>query len=151
MACDQDMEREHYDKSCTIAELFCEDRAALTPLPSVPSDTARNDSTRTDKYGRFTLENGQHHYSVSPAFCDSEVMLRITSSEVKVMDTAMHEIVSHRCLYGAGELESKDWLPYLKYIQGNLVLCSASASMISCRYLCSSTCRPVRARTAAGS
>ena len=115
-ACDRDMEREHYDKGRTIAELFCEDRAALIPLPSVPFDTARYDSARTDKYGRVTLENGQHRYSASPAFCDAEVMLRITSSEVKVMDTDMHEIVTHRRLYGAGEPESMNWLPYLKYI-----------------------------------
>lgn len=115
-ACDQDMEREHYDKGRTIAELFCEDRAALIPVPSVPFETAKYDNATTDKYGRFTLDKGQHRYSASPDFCDSEVMLRITSSEVKVMDADMHEIVSHRRLYGAGEPESMNWLPYLKYI-----------------------------------
>ena len=115
-SCDRDMEREHYDKGRTIAELFCEDKAALIPLPAASFDTAKYDRARTDKYGRFTLDNGHHRYSASPAFCDSEVMLRITSAEVKVMDTDMHEIITHRRLYGAGEPESMNWLPYLKYI-----------------------------------
>ena len=32
------------------------------------------------------------------------------------MDADMHEIVTHRRLYGKDEPESMDWLPYLKYI-----------------------------------
>lgn len=42
-------------------------------------------------------------------------MLRITSSAVTVMDIDMHEIVTHKRLYGEKH-ERMDWLPYLKYI-----------------------------------
>lgn len=116
-ACDKDMEREHYDddQNRLISELFEEDKKALRPLPTVAFDTALYTTVRTDKYGKFTLDNGRHRYSASPAFCEDTVRLRITSREVIVMDSDLHEVVRHRRLYGA-ETESMDWIPYLKYI-----------------------------------
>ena len=116
-ACDKDMEREHYDDGDDrfISELFQEDKAALLPLPSVAFDTSLYTTARTDIYGRFTLDAGKHRYSASPAFCEETVRLHITSSEVTVMDTNLHEVVRHRRLYG-DEHESMDWIPYLRYI-----------------------------------
>lgn len=116
-ACDDDMRREHYDddQSRLISELFEEDKKALRPLPTVAFDTALYTTARTDKYGKFTLDNGRHRYSASPAFCEDTVRLRITSAEVIVMDSDLHEIVRHRRLYG-NDTESMDWIPYLKYI-----------------------------------
>ncbi|KSV60647.1 hypothetical protein ASU35_00275 [Acetivibrio ethanolgignens] len=77
-----DMQREHYDddESRLISELFEEDKAYLLPLPSVPFDTALYTTVKTDKYGKFTLDAGKHRYSASPAFCESIVNLKITSS-----------------------------------------------------------------------
>lgn len=115
-SCDRDMLRDHYDKDKTIAELFAEDKAALLPLPSVRFDTAGYGSAATDKYGRFTLDNGIHRYSASPAFCEQPIRYKVTSGEVIVMDTNMREIVRHRRLYGKDEPESMDWIPYLTYI-----------------------------------
>lgn len=115
--CEIDMQREHYDddKSRFISELFQEDKARLLPLPSVPFDTALYTTATTDKYGKFTLDAGKHRYSASPAFCEACVNLKITSSEVIVMDKDMHEVVRHKRLYGE-ERERMDWLPYLTYI-----------------------------------
>ena len=115
--CDKDMEREHYDdeQHRLISEIFQEDKAALLPLPSIPFDTARYDTAKTDKYGKFTLDKGKHRYSVSPDFCEQIVRLKITSSRVIVMDTEMREIIQHRRLYG-DEFESMNWIPYLKCI-----------------------------------
>ena len=117
VACDKDMEREHYDddKNRFISELFQDDKAALLPLPAIPFDTSLYTTARTDKYGKFTLDAGKHRYSASPAFCEDTVCLRITSSEVIVMDSDLHEVVRHRRLYG-DEHESMDWIPYLRYI-----------------------------------
>ena len=116
-ACDRDMEREHYDDDDNrfISELFQEDKAALLPLPPVPFSTSLYTTARTDKYGKFTLDAGKHRYSASPAFCEETVRLCITSSEVTVMDSDLHEIVHHKRLYG-DEHESMDWIPYLRYI-----------------------------------
>jgi hypothetical protein len=110
------MQREHYDSNSRfISELFQEDKARLLPLPSVPFDTALYTTAITDKYGKFTLDAGKHRYSASLAFCESCVNLKITSSEVIVMDKDMHEVVRHKRLYG-NEHERMDWLPYLTYI-----------------------------------
>lgn len=116
-ACDRDMEREHYDdyNNRLISELFKHDKAALLPLPSIPFDTSLYMSVNTDKYGKFTLDSGKHRYSASPSFSDTTVRLQLTSSEVIVMDSDLHEVVRHRRLYG-DERESMDWIPYLKYI-----------------------------------
>lgn len=117
IACDKDMEREHYndDDDRFISELFQKDKAALLPLPSVPFDTSLYTTARTNKYGKFTLDKGKHRYSSSPDFCEETVRLHITSSEVIVMDSDLHEVVRHRRLYG-DEYESMDWIPYLRYI-----------------------------------
>lgn len=115
--CEIDMQREHYDDDDNrfISELFQEDKARLLTLPSVPFDTALYTTATTDKYGKFTLDSGKHRYSTSPALGETCVNLKITSSEVIVMDEDMHEVVRHKRLYGS-EHERMDWLPYLKYI-----------------------------------
>ena len=115
--CELDMQREHYDDDSNrfISELFQEDKTRLLPLPSVPFDTALYTTATTDKYGKFTLDAGKHRYSASPAFCESCVNLKITSSNVIVMNKDMHEVVRHKRLYG-DDYERMDWLPYLTYI-----------------------------------
>ena len=115
--CETDMQREHYDDNADrfISELFEEDKAHLLPLPSVPFDTALYTNATTDKYGKFTLDAGKHRYSASPAFCESIVNLKSTSSAVIVMDADMHEVVRHKRFYG-DEHERMDWPPYLTYI-----------------------------------
>ncbi len=113
--CDDDMNREHYDKNRMISELFQEDKGALLPLPSVRFDTAGYGSARTDKYGKFVLDGGKHRYSASPEFCEKNIQYKLTSREVIVMDMNLQEIVRHKRLYG-DEKERMDWVPYLKYI-----------------------------------
>lgn len=116
--CDEDMAREHYeyDDGTWISDLFKEDIKALIPLPTVTFDTAQYTTARTNKYGQFTLNNGKHIYSASPAFCEETINLKITSRDVIVMDSHMEEVVRHRRLYGNYRQESMDWVPYLKYI-----------------------------------
>jgi len=118
-ACDRDMMREHYDIDKAgkyISELFEEDKAVLLPLPSVRFDTAQYILTSTDKYGRFTLNNGRHEYSASPKFASSAVWLKITSDEIVVKDKELKDIVHHRRLYGDTPQRSMNWIPYLKYV-----------------------------------
>lgn len=117
IACDFDMEREHYNdkEERSIGDRFLEDKEAFLPLPSIAFDTALYTTARTDKYGKFTLNNGKHRYSASPAFSEDTVRLRITSSHITVMDSSLHEVVTHNRLYG-NESERMDWIPYLKYI-----------------------------------
>jgi len=119
LACDQDMQREHYDiEKCDkyISTLFEEDKGALIQLPAVRFDTALYMAANTDKYGRFTLNNGKHEYSASPKFASSTVQLKITSHEVIVRDTNLEEIVRHKRMYGDNPQRSMNWVPYLQYV-----------------------------------
>ena len=107
------MDREHNDKEATIHDLFKE---VILPLSAVRFDPAQYTTVLTDRYGKFTLDNSTHRYSVSPAFSRVSLNLKIASSEVLVMDSDMDEIVRHPRLYGRDKAESMDLVPYLRYI-----------------------------------
>lgn len=111
-----DMEREHYHYDQTIRERYESDRRALLPLPATAFDTARYETVRTDKWGRFTLEAGKHEYSVSPDHSGAAVLVKITSMQVQVMDMQQRLIVTHQRLYGDQKQSSMDWIPYLTSI-----------------------------------
>lgn len=117
--CDRDSDREHYlHIEQTICERFEADKKQLIPLPSVPFDTSGYQIARTNKWGKFTLNNGLHEYSVSPEYPETVIRVKLTSSKVIVMNLENIRLVVHQRLYGKdGEkLQSMEWLPYLKYI-----------------------------------
>ena len=114
---DLDGSREHYRKDGCIASLFEADRKSLRPLPTVSFELAAFISgIRTNGWGKFTLSNGAHEYSVSPNHANAAVTVKLTSSAVTVMDEMLRVIVTHRRLYGSEHQESMEWTPYLSYI-----------------------------------
>lgn len=114
---DEDGNREHYRKKSSIAELFQADQEKLHPLPSVPFKLAAYlTGVKTNNWGKFTLNSGLHEYSVSPKHSNTLVTVKLTSKTVTVLDDDLHEIVTHRRLYGKEQQESMEWLPYLSYI-----------------------------------
>lgn len=118
-ACDKDADRGHYiHTDQTIRERFEEDQERFLPLPKTPFETAGYQTARTNKWGKFTINNGLHEYSVSPGYSEATVRLKLTSAKVIVMDMNNHVIVIHNRLYGGNgeKLQSMEWLPYLRYI-----------------------------------
>ena len=117
--CDEDLKREHYRyPDQTLLERFAEDRKMLKPLPPTEFDTADYRIVKTNKWGKFTLNNGLHEYSVSPDYEETTVMVKVSATEVIVMDTEYKEILRHRRLYGKEKekLHSMQWVPYLQAI-----------------------------------
>ena len=117
--CDEDLKREHYRyPDQTLLERFAEDRKMLKPLPPTEFDTADYRIVKTNKWGKFTLNNGLHEYSVSPDYEETTVMVKVSATEVIVMDTEYKEILRHRRLYGKEKekLQSMQWVPYLQAI-----------------------------------
>ena len=56
---DEDFDRDHYRyDDVSIKDLFEEDKKAFLPLPDNDFDYARYESASTDKWGKFTLEDG---------------------------------------------------------------------------------------------
>jgi len=117
--CEKDSDREHYLYSDqTIRERFDEDQKVLLALPEIPFETAGYQTARTNKWGKFTINNGLYEYSVSPGYPETIVRLKLTSAKVIVMDHNNQVIVTHNRLYGGEgqKLQSMEWLPYLRYI-----------------------------------
>ncbi|HZK18593.1 MAG TPA: IS21 family transposase [Clostridia bacterium] len=114
--CEKDANREHYRRNGTIAELFKEDLKHCHSLPTIEFDFSGRKAVRTNNWGKFYLNNRMHEYSVSPKYANTTVNLKLTSSEVIVLDENYREIVRHRRLYGDTKQQSMDWLPYLKQL-----------------------------------
>lgn len=115
--CDEDGDRDHYRRNDTITSLFAEDRKHLNDLPRIALDLAKLTSLKTNNCGKFVLFNtGRHEYSVSPKYAEVFVNLRITSSQVIVMDENYREIIRHPRLYGPDKQLSMNWIPYLKQL-----------------------------------
>lgn len=115
--CDDDGDREHYRfKGEFISERFQEDINALLPLPEKPFDTDHYQKVKTDKWGKFTLNDGKHTYSASPDVADDNVWIRLRAETVEVLDEGQNVIVTHCRLYGDKPQESMQWLPYLRMI-----------------------------------
>jgi transposase len=113
--CDEDADREHYRLNADISELFCDDKAALIPLPKTEFDTAAHITVKTDKYAIFTIDK-YHEYSTSPKFALSKVRVKLTAQTVTVMDDEFRDIVVHPRLYGEAHTRSMMWIPYLEQL-----------------------------------
>lgn len=114
--CEEDADREHYRYDETIEERFMEDLKHCHPLPEIKFDLSGRKNVTTNKWGKFYLNKKMHEYSTSPKHINTTVNLKLTSSEVIVMDENYREIVRHCRLYGNRKQESMDWLPYLKLL-----------------------------------
>jgi len=109
--CNADLERKHYKKQITIAELFAEDKKALHPLPSVPFEVYRLERVKADNYGKVKYKN--KIYSSSPVFAGRQLWIKAGAFEVTLLDDNYREIIRHPRLYG-NQKESMQWAPYLE-------------------------------------
>jgi transposase len=109
--CDQDMQRNHYKKPGTIAQLFEEDKKALNPLPTVPYEVYRLKRVKADNYGKVKFDNKR--YSSSPAFAGCQLWIKAGAFEVTLLDDQYRQIIKHPRLYGR-QNESMQWAPYLE-------------------------------------
>lgn len=114
--CEEDAKREHYRHNETIEERFVEDLKHCHALPDIEFDLSGKGTVTTNNWGKFYLNKGMHEYSVSPKHANLAVNLKLTSSNVIVMDENYREIVRHRRLYGDTKQQSMDWLPYLRQL-----------------------------------
>ena len=108
---DRDMERPHYKKGETIAELFAQEKEFMFPLPSSEFEVGRIKTALANKYGKVELET--NFYSTSPSYAGEEVVLKVTADKVIIMDKQFHTIVIHDRIYDRGK-ESMKWYPYLE-------------------------------------
>lgn len=113
---DSDGDREHYRHDSTIKELFSEEQHSFLALPSIPFELTSMMTVATNGWGKFTMYKGKHKYSVSPRHTNTVVGLKLSSAAITVLDENLHEIITHKRLYGEQKQESMEWIPYLDYI-----------------------------------
>ena len=111
--CDDDRKREHYRKNATIEELFNEDLKRLLCLPNNDYEVCKYVTVKTDKCGRFYLNEGLHEYSSAPKYSEAHITVKITAYEVIPLDENNREIVRHSRMYGNYKQQHMEWLPYL--------------------------------------
>ncbi len=114
--CLQDMERLHYHRDKTIAQLFADDKKQLRPLPSTPFEVASYLVVVTNHCGKFDLDGGRHTYSTAPSMANSTIKVQLTATNINILGHDDCVIISHPRLYGQSKCESIDWAPYLGYI-----------------------------------
>lgn len=108
---DSDMDRMHYKKQVRIRDLFEEEKNLMRPLPEKDFEVCRLVKVRTNKYGKFTIDQ-KFTYSSSPACAQAEVWVKLTADKVIVMNQDYQTVVIHERLYG-NKQESMNWYPYL--------------------------------------
>ena len=108
---DRDMQRLHYKKGETIAQLFAQEKEFMFPLPPQEFEVGRIKTALANKYGKVELET--NFYSTSPSYAGEEVILKITADKVIIMDKQFNTLVIHDRIYDKGK-ESMKWYPYLE-------------------------------------
>ena len=109
----------HYKKQIPISELFCDDRAALFPLPPRPFDVCRYSWEQADGYGKVTLD-GRHRYSTCPEFARQKVLLGIRAHSIDVLDKSGRVIMTHPRSFGSRRTDTVDHRTSLEVLMRNV-------------------------------
>jgi len=111
--CDADMDRVHYLRREKICDLFEAEKEKMLTLNPIPYAVFKLIKRKTDKYGMVHLDTNK--YSVSPAYTQRQVWLKVSAEKVEIQDETYRCITTHDRLYGK-KLESINWMNYLKEI-----------------------------------
>lgn len=112
--CDEDMQREHYEKQSLISALFFRDQQNFLKLPDKRFKVCRLGKGKTDKYSFITFD--KNRYSTKPQFATCEVWIEATAKYIRVLDEKYVEIAIHERSYEKLESPVIDWLSYLPAI-----------------------------------
>ena len=97
----------HWSKGEPESQLFVEDRFALAGLPAKEFRVVRWETPRTDKQGRFRLEQ-VHVYSTSPELACTEVIVGIGADTVSCYTPGGRLVCEHERAYGSAPTDSEE-------------------------------------------
>jgi len=112
--CDEDMQREHYQKQSWISALFFRDQQSFLKLPTKKFKVCQLIKGKTDKYSFITFD--KNRYSTKPLFVTCEVWIELTAKYIRVLDEKYVEIAIHERKYQKLKSPVIDWLSYLPAI-----------------------------------
>lgn len=97
----------HYRKGEPESELFGDDRAALSPLPSAPFACVRWITRKCDRQGSFKA-GGEHRYSAGPANASREVAVAMGAFDVTVVGPGGEVVAEYAREWGEAPTDSAD-------------------------------------------
>jgi len=110
--CDEDHEREHYERGQLLRELWDNEKQHLLSLPEYEYEVFRYESLQVNKKGYITVDTGK--YGLSPEFYGKSVQAKIYFDKIEVFYD--HSLLkTFRRNYGKNAEDSnwKDYLPAL--------------------------------------
>ena len=107
----EDMQRPHYEKGVTIAELWEEDKKALLPLPTNPFEPVRFETARVNKYGHVQYRG--EVYPVPGAQVGEMVLLKLWWDRVEVYSHTQERLANLPRHYTL-KTQPIDWKGYFR-------------------------------------
>ncbi|NHM27717.1 IS21 family transposase [Desulfofundulus sp. TPOSR] len=107
----EDMQRSHYEKGVTIAELWEEDKKALLSLPATPFEPVRFETARVNKYGQ--VQCCGEVYPVPSAQVGETVLLKLWWDCVEVF-SCTQERLAHLPRHYTLKTQPIDWKGYFR-------------------------------------
>lgn len=112
--CDEDMQREHYEKRSLISALFCRDQQHFLKMPEKKFKVCQLIKGKTDNYSFVNFE--RNRYSTKPPYTNCEVWIESTADYIRILDEKYVEVFVHIRQYEKLESPVIDWLSYLPAI-----------------------------------
>ena len=110
--CDEDHEREHYERGALIRELWDEERAHLLTLPEYEYEVFRYESLPVSKSGFITADTVK--YGLSPELYGKKVQAKIYFDKIEVFyDHCLLKTFRRSYEKNTEESDWKDYLPSL--------------------------------------
>jgi hypothetical protein len=110
--CDEDHEREHYERGALIRELWEEDKRHLLTLPEYEYEVFRYESLSVNKNGFVTVDTGK--YGLSPEWHGKVVQAKIHFDKIEVFyDHCLLKTYRRSYEKNCEDCDWKDYLPSL--------------------------------------
>jgi hypothetical protein len=108
--CDDDHERDHYERGVLICELWEEEQQHLLTLPEYEYEVFRYDSVTVNKYGFIKVDTNK--YGLSPEMLDKVVQVKVYLDKIEVYyDRCL--LKTFRRSYNRNDADC-DWKDYLQ-------------------------------------
>jgi len=110
--CDEDHERDHYERGVLIRELWEEEKHQLMTLPTHEYEVFRYESLSVNKTGFIKVDTGK--YGVSPELYGKSVQVKIYYDKIEVFyDHSLLKTMRRNYVKNGESCDWKDYLPTL--------------------------------------
>lgn len=110
--CDEDHDREHYERDRLIRELWDEEKQKMLSLPEHEYEVFSYESLKVDKYGFIKVDTTK--YGLSPELSDKVVQAKIYFDKIEVFyDRSLLKTFRRSYLKNGEDYDWKDYLPSL--------------------------------------